>query len=108
MSKVAVQREPFEIRVYPDSVTIILEGDLDASPPVQKQLMQYLTRARSQPSWTIYADSARIISRRCRRLDQFCPRYLAPCKLTYAASQLALILAHDRRYDHLNSTFEEY
>jgi hypothetical protein len=108
MSKVAVQREPFEIRVYPDAATIILEGDLDASPPVQKQLMQYLTRGRSQPSWTIYADSARIISGGVDVWINSVRDYLAPCKLTYAASQLALILAHDRRYDDPNSTFEEY
>jgi hypothetical protein len=102
----ASDENAFEISFHRNK--IVVRGDLDDSPRVLITCRQVLERIPRFSSLTIEADEARIVPEGITTWIEAVEQFLMGCELTYAPSQLAMILQFDDRYPHPRSHYQNF
>ncbi len=102
------EHEPFRIRH--DRRRIVIEGDLGGSPQVLEECRVAALQAiaHGPSNLFILAHDARIDSGGVETWLRVVEEFLMDCNLTYAPSQLGVILQYEELYRHPHSQYEEY
>ena len=109
-------RIPFNIQIFPKEGRIVLTGDLDGSDAVYKECCRALDDVQEPPQtrtpapvriWIVDAARMRLPRGGVENWTKVVMSHLSGCELVYERSQLAMNLAYDERYPHMNSKFHE-
>lgn len=87
---------------------IVVRGDLDDSPKVLMTCREVLERVPRFSSLMIEADEARVAPEGVTTWIEAVEQFLMGCELTYAPSQLGMILQFDDRYPHPRSHYQNF